>query len=256
MATKRKPASPTSPTSPAPAPRGDRIVVEVDALQPNRWNPNRQAEATKRKLAKSLVRFGVVSEVIVREVGPDLPAGSGNAPVRGLEIIDGEHRWHQLKAAGAVHVEVRNLGCVTDHEAMQLTVIMNELTGAPSPVRLSQLLQELERVGALGAAAEVLPYSDSELTRMMGLLTPDATIDALGADLDAYVASGPREIGTRANTGVRFVLGTYSGWLPDHVADAFDVAWDAIGRKCGGKNPVRRAELLTRVLADARRGTP
>lgn len=234
------------------AARGERRQVAPSALRPNPWNPNEMDEVTRGKVRASLERFGQVAEVLVRQVGPDNPPGCGQRPVAGLEIIDGEHRWHQLRAAGAATAEVRNLGPVPDPEAKQLTVILNELNGAPSPARLGALLKELEAAGALPAAAEVLPYSESEVDRLMSLLTPEHTIDALAAELDAHLAASTPEIERRPDRGARFVLSAYKGWLPPHVAEAFDVTWEALGRRTGSRSPVVRARALARVLAAAR----
>jgi ParB family chromosome partitioning protein len=225
-----------------PGPRGARLTVPLAALRPNPWNPNRQSEATAHKLGRSLGRFGVVTEILVREA-------AGGA----LEIVDGEHRWRQLQAAGAPTVEVRNLGPIPDAEAKKLTVIMNELSGTPAPARLAALLRDLEAAGALPAAAEVLPYSDTEIATLLALLEPTLSADALAADLECHLAANTPRIPERAPRGERFVLANYCGWVPPPVAAAFDVAWDAIGRRTGSPDPAPRARALARVLAAARK---
>jgi len=128
---------------------GEARTVAITLLQPNPWNPNKQDPETFRKEKVSLQRFGFVVPIIVRPV-----PGS-----KKFEIIDGEHRW---KAAVELHMEfvpIFNIGPIPDHEAKQLTIVLNELRGKPDEEKLGNVLKDLLASDTLERLTEVLPYT-------------------------------------------------------------------------------------------------
>lgn len=145
--------------------KGKMEVVNIGRLVPNPWNPNAMTPEMEAKEKASLLRFGVVRAVVVRE----LPGGR-------LEIIDGEHRWKILKDSGAVEIPVRNLGEVGDAEAKSLTIALNEIRGTTDFYKLADLFASLEDYTP-GEIAELLPFKEGEV---------QALIDASGFDWGAY----------------------------------------------------------------------
>src|SRR5438045_6741 len=71
---------------------GEAIVVPVDAIEPNPWNPNAMDKAMFEKELASIRKYGFVDPLTVREVD-----FIGH---RHYEIIDGEHRWKAAKQLG------------------------------------------------------------------------------------------------------------------------------------------------------------
>lgn len=140
----------------------NEIILDIDSLAPNPWNPNEESDFMQEKLGASLEKFGQVAEVLVRE----LPDGR-------YEIIDGEHRWKEMKAAGAEKILVNNLGKVTDSDAKLLTMAANELHGNRNPVKLAKILRDLEKEDDWKEIAAIMPYNEIEMSNLLDI-DPDA----------------------------------------------------------------------------------
>lgn len=136
---------------------GRSLVVPVDKIRPNAWNPNVQDEATFRRELASIRRFGFVDPIIVRVDGST------------YEIIDGEHRWKAAKELGFEEIPVFDIGPIGNHEAQQLTVVLNELRGKPQEKKLAELLRGLVASSSVDELVEVLPYSKDEFARVAQL---------------------------------------------------------------------------------------
>lgn len=133
---------------------GKALTVAVDKIRPNFWNPNVQDEATFRRELASIRRFGFVDPIIVRKDGSM------------FEIIDGEHRWKAAMELGFTEIPVFDIGPISDHEAQQLTVVLNELRGKPEEKKLGELLRNLVAASSVDELVEVLPYSKDEFARL------------------------------------------------------------------------------------------
>ena len=135
--------------------------VAPASIQPNPWNPNKMDAATFEKEKRSIKTHGFVDPVTVRERGDGV-----------LEIVDGEHRWRAAIDLGLSEIPVVNLGKIDDQRAKKLTLIYNELRGAPDPARLSALMVDLTQSGdALALVAEALsaelPFSAVEIASLV-----------------------------------------------------------------------------------------
>lgn len=138
---------------------GEARLVLIEYLQPNTWNPNRQDAETFAKEKASLRRFGFVVPIIVRPL-PDSDF---------FEIIDGEHRWKAARELNMEYVPVYNLGPISEHEAMQLTIVLNELKGKPEEKKLGDVLKRLLSNETLDSLTSVLPYSKEDVGRIAEL---------------------------------------------------------------------------------------
>lgn len=153
------PSGATLRESPVELP-GEYRLLREDQLEPNPWNPNEQDPETFAKEKVSLRRFGFVVPIIVRPH----PAKKGV-----WQIIDGEHR---LKAGLELQMQMFpsfDVGPISDHEAQQLTVILNELRGKPNPVKLGEVLKRLLASDSLDRLTEVMPYSKEEYGKIAHL---------------------------------------------------------------------------------------
>lgn len=147
--------------------RGENKVVPIEALSPNPWNPNVQSEFIFEKEIRSLEKHGQLAPVLVRQIGG------------GFEIIDGEHRYKAMRSLGATEIEVKDLGALSDTDAKQITILMNEIRGEPDEVRLQRLLQDLAQQVDLTELQEAMPYSEEEMK---------AYLDGVVMDLEANLA--------------------------------------------------------------------
>jgi hypothetical protein len=144
---------------------GKPSTVRVDQLVPNTWNPNRQDAETFAKEKESLRRFGFVLPIVTRS----------GAPGTKFEIIDGEHRWKAATELGMEWVPIFDVGPISDHEAMQLTIVLNELRGKAEPKKLGEVLKRLLTSDTIDSLTDVLPYSKQDIGKIAEL--PDFNWD-------------------------------------------------------------------------------
>lgn len=136
---------------------GEVVELPVEALTPNKWNPNVQSEFMFERELESIKRLGFIDDVTVRVVG------SKTKPR--YEIIDGEHRWKAAKALGMETVSARNLGRIPDTQAKLITQALNRIHGEDDTIKRDRLIKSILDDDATFRA--VLPYTESELQIMM-----------------------------------------------------------------------------------------
>ena len=153
------PAAATLRQSPIELP-GEARILSPDQLKPNTWNPNVQDDETYFKEKVSIRRFGFVVPIIVRP-HPDEPGI--------FQIIDGEHRLKAGLELGMTAFPCYDIGPVSDREAMQLTIVLNELRGKPEQEKLGEILKTLLATETLDSLTEVLPYSKEEVGKIAKL---------------------------------------------------------------------------------------
>lgn len=153
----------------------EAIVVPIDKIEPNPWNPNVQSDEIYAKEIASIEKFGFVDPITVREVGFDR-----------FQIIDGEHRWkagrehsEECRPADGVHVgyvalPCWNLGLIEDADAREMTVVLNETRGVANEDRLRSLLEDLiKRRGSEDPVREIMPFSRERFNEIMGRMEVD-----------------------------------------------------------------------------------
>lgn len=99
-----RPAAPATQSAAAPAPT-PYVVVRVDEVVPNRFQPRRDFEpAALGALAASIKRDGVMQPLVVRKVGASATGGTPVPSKAKWELVAGERRWRAAQAAGLTHV--------------------------------------------------------------------------------------------------------------------------------------------------------
>lgn len=139
---------------------GKLIHLRADQLEPNEYNPNVQDAETYYKEKVSIRRFGFVSPIIARP-HPDKK--------KVWQIIDGEHRLRAGIELGMVEFPTYDLGPISDREAMQLTIVLNELRGKPEQEKLGEILKTLLTTETLDSLTEVLPYTKEQVGQIAKL---------------------------------------------------------------------------------------
>lgn len=132
-------------------------VVSVDRIRHNPWNPNRMDPTMYRKELASIRKFGFIDPITVRKIGNQ------------FEIIDGEHRWRAAKELGIKAVPVYDVGDISDADAKQLTIVMNETRGKPDAKKLGSVLRDLLDSVQKTDLLDLLPYSPPVFDRLAGL---------------------------------------------------------------------------------------
>jgi ParB family chromosome partitioning protein len=83
------------PDAPAPAAQERALDVDIDLLQPNKFQPRTQMDDGRiQELARSIRSNGVIQPIVVRKAE------------NGYEIVAGERRWRASQRAGLLKVPV------------------------------------------------------------------------------------------------------------------------------------------------------
>lgn len=138
---------------------GQSKTVRIDFLEPNPWNANEMDDETRLKERNSIRKFGFIVPIIVRPVPKS----------ERFQIIDGQHRWELAEELGIQYVPVHDLGPISDYEAEQLTIILNELRGKPNEKKLAASLKRLLAADTLDNLTSVLPYTKEVYGKLAGL---------------------------------------------------------------------------------------
>ena len=112
----------------------DSVVINMDDIRPNTWNPNKMNKATYEAEKESLITYGLVAPIVVRKCADE----------EGYEIVDGEHRftiWYELGHKEISCMLIHNL---SDKDAKKLTIILNETKGNNDKIELGKLLANLQ----------------------------------------------------------------------------------------------------------------
>src|SRR4029450_7442116 len=84
-----------TPEAPAPAVQERALDVDIDLLQPNKFQPRTQMDDGRiEELARSIRSNGVIQPIVVRKAE------------NGYEIVAGERRWRASQRAGLLKVPV------------------------------------------------------------------------------------------------------------------------------------------------------
>lgn len=154
-------------------PKIDNIEVPLEKLHENTWNPNQQSDRVFAAEIESIKRFGFIDPITVRKH----PSKRG-----AYEIIDGAHRYRALTQMGYDKPVPVNVIKVTDAEAKQLTIVLNETRGEADPFDLSRLLNELRDDVSVDDLFAVMPFDSNEFDALLALA--DGSGDGGGAGGD------------------------------------------------------------------------
>lgn len=128
----------------------EKLLVPIDKITPNRWNPNSMEKAMFEKARKSVTELGFMGSILVRKI---------NHTAADYEIMDGEHRWKLLKEEGATECPVEVITRdVSDKEAQLLTVLINNLHGKDDIFKRAEIFKALD-----DGQTQLLPFSADEI---------------------------------------------------------------------------------------------
>ena len=230
--------------------------VDIGLITPNPWNPNVMDPDMYAKAIESIHEFGFVDPVTVRrtlherfEVSTIEQLGKNERnwldAVR-YQIIDGEHRWKAAKDHGACtrapkgggwerhgglsSLPVIDLGDVSEEDAQQLTIVLNETRGTYDPKKMGSLLIELVAVKPLAELATVLPFTKDKIEELAELPKVD------WEDVRFKAKAG--------GTTERWVERVYR--LPTEAADALDRAI----QRCREDDGATDAQAIQRIAEE------
>jgi len=198
-------------------------MVPLAKMKANPWNPNRMSEEIFAKELLSIQNNGFVEPIKLRE----LADGS-------YEIVDGEHRWRAATQLGLGEVPCVNLGPISDAQAKKLTIIANELRGAPEPVRLAALIKDLNTDISLEDLALELPMTRVELDSLVRSATPfDWGAIESGLPDVSTVETARAALGN----GKRFQIGNVKGDIAATLCDELMAEFNRSSAATSSSNP-------------------
>lgn len=169
---------PTATASATDAPRltGKVVLAPTSRVKPNDWNPNRMTEFQMETTRDGFRRHGWITAYAL------LVWGTDEKGKRRDVIIDGEHRWRVADELGIKEGPMVFLDGLTQKQAMELTVEMDNKRGAFDPTALGDVLR---KIGVDDGLAMRLGFDDETFKRLLDqppVLPPDdfrdVTIDA------------------------------------------------------------------------------
>jgi len=144
----------------------ERLEIQympITDIKPNEYNPNRQNEHDFELLVKSMEEDGFTQPIICL---PD------------RTIVDGEHRWRAAETLGFTEIPVVIVE-MTPEQMRIATLRHNRARGSEDVDLTTEVLRDLEELGALNWAQDSLMLDDLEITR---LLEDIKVTDELAAD--------------------------------------------------------------------------
>jgi ParB-like chromosome segregation protein Spo0J len=123
-----------------------KIMVPIERVVPNPWNPNIQSKEMFEKGINSVKETGMLGSILVRETGGC------------YQILDGEHRWKYLQELKYTEIPVETMGEISDDLAMALTVRLNNLRGKDDIEKRAKIFEQLSE-GQL----QLMPFTEEEI---------------------------------------------------------------------------------------------
>ena len=145
--------------------------VNISLIVPNDWNPNKMTPDQYEKEKNSILTFGFIDPITVREVQIKQKLY--------YQIIDGEHRWRGAKELGMQIVTINNLGHLSDEQAQQMTLQLNA-HGKSDILQLGVLVHELRAEVPFPELEKNLPFDKAQLENLDSLVTnlePPSDVD-------------------------------------------------------------------------------
>jgi ParB-like chromosome segregation protein Spo0J len=133
------------------------IIVKIEDLQANDYNPNRMPDIEMDLLAQCIKSYGFLFPIIT----------TWDSSLKKYRIIDGYHRYETLKRLGSPEVMIIDLGLNYD-DAIQLTVLMNRIKGMHQVELMSDIVIKLRDLGLSKIQiAKNLGMEQEELGRLL-----------------------------------------------------------------------------------------
>ena len=178
--------------TPAPVSRIRELrTVSMDLIDPLRFgNPHVMSDRMRGHLRASIGEFGIVEPIVAREV-------SGR-----YEILNGHHRFAELKETGAVEIDVVVVEA-DDKKARAIALALNRITADWDYDALSRYVDDALKDGAQADwLASVTGFGNDEIgvltaqlaSSSAALAASDSALEGSGENLDALAASAEQAV--------------------------------------------------------------
>jgi ParB-like chromosome segregation protein Spo0J len=126
----------------------EKMVVSINNLRPNPYNPNKMSEYVYEKMKQTIKEKGLFGSIYVR-------------PSAGIyEILDGEHRTKACKELGYTEIPVEvAIDEMSELDVKFWTIYFNNTHGKDDIEKRARLYEEME-----SGQAQLLPFTEEEIT--------------------------------------------------------------------------------------------
>jgi len=125
----------------------EKIVVNIDDVMPNSFNPNKMSDFIYEKMKATIKEKGLFGSIIVRRY------------FGRYQILDGEHRWKACKELGWEQIPVEcSINEVSDSDTKFWTLYFNNTKGKDDIEKVAQIFETLEQ-----GQSQLLPYTEDEI---------------------------------------------------------------------------------------------
>lgn len=152
---------------------GDVVIVKLDTIRPNKWNPNRMTPREHQALGHGLKTKGWLKSQALTVWGKD------DRGKRRDVIIDGEQRWTVAREHGFEEGPVVFLDGLTEKQARELTIELDSKRGSFDQSALADVLKSLE-IENLDLASLNLGIEQDSIRRLLASTSGTFLNDLIG----------------------------------------------------------------------------
>jgi len=132
------------------------IDIEVSKLVKANWNYKEENKTLTEKLTENIKRNGQIENLLIRELDTGF-----------FEVVNGNHRLDVMNALKLKKAHCYNFGKITQNQASRIAIETNETKFKTDPIKLSEIITELNEDFKIEDLQKTLPYDEEELKNML-----------------------------------------------------------------------------------------
>lgn len=130
--------------------------IGVEKLVKADWNYKKDDPEKAEKLAANIKRNRQIQNLIVRELEDGF-----------YEVVNGNHRYDVLLSIGITSAVCCNLGKISLAHAQRIAIETNETTFDSDPLKLADLIKEINHEFDVADLVETMPYTQENIDSML-----------------------------------------------------------------------------------------
>ncbi len=136
-------------------------LIDIKDIKGTDWNYKFEDKAGEQRLLNSIKTDGQLRPIIVRENG------------KGYSIIEGSKIFRACQDAELKEIKVINLGKLRPPDSARISILLNETQFKTDYIELAEKLVLITEKYKITELANLMPFSQDDLNRLIGLLRFD-----------------------------------------------------------------------------------
>ncbi|QDP63660.1 MAG: hypothetical protein Unbinned3987contig1001_36 [Prokaryotic dsDNA virus sp.] len=132
------------------------VDVEIKQLVKADWNYKEENKILTEKLTENIKRNGQIENLLIRELDTGF-----------FEVVNGNHRLDVMKELKLKKAHCYNFGKITQTQASRIAIETNETKFKSDPIKLSEIITELNNEFDIEELQKTLPYTEDEIKNML-----------------------------------------------------------------------------------------